>query len=162
MFDKNISELTQDVDQQYHVSKLFFDGVELLMPQNEIFSIESIYELELEPVQENRKHIGVIYRQGVKLPVYGFSGMMDILKSVPEDRFQCVVIRHLQSNFAILCNEIINVTLDEIDFQDIPDCMSHGLIPLTHLCLYKEKDNHLKLGLVTNADCLNKYISQKI
>ncbi len=147
-------------DEACYISKLSFSDIELLIPQNEILSIESIYELEDDTGKGG--HIGVINKQGVKLPVYCFSDSMDIVDYLPEDRFQCVAVRHNQGDFALLCHEVVNIVLKGMDFKDIPGCMDNGLIPLTHLCLYQGDAGQTKLGLVTHADFLYKYISRKI
>jgi len=145
-------------DAGYHVSTLSFAGIELIVPQSEVLSIESIYELESN--EDNENYIGVIHKQGIKLPVYCFSRSMDIYKSLPEDRFQCVVLRHEEFLFSLLCNEMTNTVINEIEFHNLPKCMNNSLIPLTHLCVYKGADNMRKLGMVTNAVCLNEYINK--
>jgi len=157
MFDNNGNNITIHPDMAYHVSRLSFGGIEIIMPQTEIVSIESVYELERD--KENKKYLGLIYKQGVKVPVYCFSAEMKVLTYLPEDRFQCVVIRSETGDFAVLCNEIKNVVLSDIRFEPIPKCMENASVPLTHLCLYKENENGMKVGLVTNAACLNEYIN---
>ena len=159
MFGPETENKVLGSDDAYHISKLSFGGIELLMPQNEILSIESVYELDSNI--KDGKHIGEIYKQGYKLQVYCFSDSMEILKKLPKDRIKCVVIRHSHSGFAILCNDINNIILSDISIQNIPICMNSDLMPFSHLCLYKEDDHISKLGLVTNAICLNKYIDQK-
>lgn len=159
MFEPKTENKILSPDAGYHVSKLSFGNIELLMPQSEILSIESIYELDSN--KKNGKYIGEIYRQGIKLPVYCFSDSMEILNYLPEDRFKCVVISHSQSDFAILCNDITNIILSDISLQNVPVCMISDVMPFTHLCLYKETYHIHKLSLVTNANCLNKYINQK-
>ncbi|MCW9046745.1 MAG: hypothetical protein OQK46_01595 [Gammaproteobacteria bacterium] len=136
-----------------------FAGIKLIVPQSEILSIESIYELESNEDNDNN-YIGVIYRQGIKLPVYCFSKSMEIYKSLPEDRFQCVVLQHENIMFSLLCYEISNAIISEIEFHNLPICMNNQRIPLTHLCLYKDAENINKLGMVTSTVCLNEYINK--
>lgn len=159
MFDKEANNTlsgTLKSEATYHVSKLSFGGIEIIMPQSEIVSIESIYELERG--KDNKKYLGLIYRQGAKVPVYCFSEKMNVLSYLPDDRFQCVVIRGDQGDFAVLCHEIKNAVLTDIYFESIPPCMDNGLIPLTHFSLYRDAENCMKVGLVTNAACLKAYI----
>lgn len=139
----------------YHVSKLLFGGIEVIIPQDEVVSIESVYELK--PVIESKRYIGEIYKQKAKVPVYCFSDSMEILTHAPEDRPKCVVIRHIDGDFSVLCHDIQNVVFSDMRLQAVPSCMKKPVMPLTHLCLYKEA-GFLKLGLVTNAACLNEYI----
>lgn len=158
MTDFQFKNKSQRDDARYHVSMLSFAGIKLIVPQSEILSIESIYELESN--EDNENHIGVIYKQGIKLPVYCFSKSMEIYKSLPEDRFQCVVLQHENIMFSLLCNEITNAVISEIEFHKLPICMNNNRVPLTHLCLYKDADNMHKLGMVTNTIRLNEYINK--
>lgn len=140
----------------YHVSKLLFDTVEIIIPQDEVVSIESIHELN--PTDSNKRIIGKIYKQNITVPVYCFSDSMEILASAPEDRSKCIVIRHGDEDFSLLCQDIQNVVLNDMRLQTVPPCMNGRNMPVTHLCLYKEVVNLLNLGLVTNASCLYEYI----
>jgi len=158
MIDMQIKDKLRKDNAKFHVSILSFAGIELIVPQSEILSIESIYELETS--NGNERHIGVIYKQGVKLPVYCFSKSMDLYRSLPEDRFQCVVLKHDELMISLLCFEITNAVISDIEFQKLPICMNNNIIPLTHLCLYKGTDNVRKLGMVTSTVCLNEYINK--
>lgn len=141
----------------YHVTKLVFGSIEVMVPQGEVLSVESVYELS--PRSNDKKHIGVIYKKKTRIPVYCFSDSMEILRQAPEDRSKCVVIRHDEGDFSILCHDIKNVVLSDMRLQAVPACMNSRKMPLSHLCLYKESSSLLTLGLVTNAACLNGYIN---
>lgn len=143
-------------DDAYYVCKLLFGVVEVIIPQDEVVSIESVYELT--PGDENNRNIGEIFKQKIKIPVYCFSDSMEILSQVPEGRTKCVIVRHKDGDFSILCQDIQNVVLSDMRLQTVPPCMNSRNMPLTHLCLYKEFGNLVKLGLITNAACLNEYI----
>lgn len=158
MIDMHYKNKLRKTDDKYHVSILSFSGIELIVPQCEILSIESIYELESN--QGNEKHVGIIYKQGIKLPVYCFSNTMNINQSLPEDRFQCVVLKHEEIMFSLLCYEITNSVISDIEFHDLPICMNNNLIPLTHLCLYEVAGGTRKMGMVTSVVCLNNYINK--
>lgn len=141
----------------YHVARLNIGNVELIIPQDEIVSIESTFTLN--SMQEIKLSIGEISRDNVKVPVYCFSESMEILTGRPDDISKCVVIRHPDGDFSIVCNEIQNLVLSDMRLQNVPACMNSHHVPLTYLCLYKETDNVMKLGLVSNADCLHEYIN---
>lgn len=142
----------------YHVTKLLFDNVEVIIPQREVVSIESIHELKA--VGKDKNCIGEIDRKPVNVPVYSFSDEMEILPGVSEARSKCVVISHNEGDFSLLCRDIQNAVLSDMRLQEVPLCMHNREMPLTHLCLYKETDKYLKLGLVSNAECLNQYIKK--
>jgi len=158
MIDMQFKNKLRRDNAKFHVSILSFAGIELIVPQSEILSIESIYELETS--NGNERHIGMIHKQGMKLPVYCFSKSMDLYRSLPEDRFQCVVLKHDELIFSLLCYEITNAEISDIEFHNLPVCMDNNIIPLTHLCLYKGTDSVRKLGMVTSTARLNEYINK--
>lgn len=141
----------------YHVSRISFGGIDILMPQSEIVSIESVFELERG--QNNQKYLGIIYKHGEKIPVYCFSETMNVLTYLPQDRLQCVIISSKQGDYAVLCHDINNITLNDIQIEPIPQCMNNGIVPITHLCIYKEMMGETRLGLITNSEIFNNYIN---
>ena len=147
-------------EKQYYISVLSFDGIDILLPQNEISSVESIYEFEKST--QNEKHQGYILNRGEDIAVYGFSSSLELISSYagsgrPQ---QCIILNHSYGKFAILCQDIRNMIISNIHFQLIPECMNSGQTPLTHICLYQEANNNQKVGMVSNADALFNYIRQ--
>ena len=82
MFNSETKNSTVSTNEGYHVCKLFFSGIEIIIPQDEVVSIESVYELT--PEDENKKYIGEIYKQKARVPVYCFSDAMEVLTQLPE------------------------------------------------------------------------------
>jgi hypothetical protein len=156
MFDYQTKSQNISSSDAFHVSKLLFDNVEIIIPQDEVVSIESIHELN--PADSGKRFIGEIFKQNFTVPVYCLSDSMELLACVSEVRSKCVVIRHGDVDFSLLCQDIQNVVLYDMRLQKVPRCMTGRNMPVTHLCLYKEVVNLLNLGLVTNASCLYEYI----
>jgi len=156
MLDSQKKTHALNSDAAYHVSKLLLGDVEVIIPQQEVVSIESIHQLK--PADINKKYIGKIYKRHIIVPVYYLSDSMEILHGATNERSKCVVIKHHDGDFSVLCQDIQNVVLSDMRLQTLPQCMNSRAMPLTHLCLYKDTEKSLKLGLVTDAECLNKYI----
>ena len=142
--------------EQYHISILSFDGIDLVMPQSDIVSIESLHELSSQ--FDNPLSIGKLKLQGKDVPVFCFSENMDFLTYHPVDRVQCVIIKYNTVLFGIVCCELQNKVLNTLCIEDIPPLMQKINMPITHFCLYKASDSARKFGLVTDADALNHYI----
>ncbi len=68
--------------EQYHISILVFDGIELLIPQCEIVSIESLYKLDVK--DEIYHLVGKLLIQGKNVPIYCFSENMTLLSYIPK------------------------------------------------------------------------------
>lgn len=156
MIDYEYKDQALNADDAYYVCKLLFGAIEVIIPQEEVVSIESVYELV--PGDEKHRSIGEIFKNKIKVPVYCFSDSMEILSQLPEDRTKCVIVRHKEGDFSVLCRDIQNVVFSDMRLQAVPTCMTSHNMPLTHLCLYKEFGDLVKLGLVSNAECLNEYI----
>lgn len=155
MNDVNEIKLKQSAD-LYHISKLCFSGIELLIPQSDVLSIESVYELI-----EEKKHqgcVGYIQQQVELIPAYCMEAELELLDVIPENRTQCVVLRHMGKAFSIVCEEVKNIQLSDIDFESVPDCIAHPGMPLSHLAIYSESEQGQQLGLISNADLLGQYM----
>ncbi len=149
-----VSEYKENV---FYISLLVFAGKELIMPQSDIVSVESIYELSKDT--PNSLCLGHIVFRGNRVPVYSLSGAFDLMTDIPDNRVQCVIMQHENGELALLCEQIRNTKLHDIQFDEIPACMNHAAMPLTHLAIYQAIDNTQRLGLVTNADCMADYIN---
>lgn len=147
----------QQTPDVYHVSKLYFSGLELMIPQDDVVSVDSVFELVRS--RENQKPIGHLIHQGSRMPVYCMSASLDILSFVPEAHTHCIVLRHSQGEFALLCQDIKNFDLSDIIFEKLPACMVHEDMPISHLSIYKDHNGRKNLGLVSNADLLAHVIS---
>jgi len=150
------SDKAEIKQEQFHLSILSFGSIELLMPQCDIVSIESLNELNSQ--YDNHLSIGSLTIQGKDIPVYCFSENMDFLIYHPADRMQCVIIKHDSALFGVVCCELTNKVLNSLCFEDVPVAMKNINMPITHLCLYKMDEVDMGLGLVTNASALNYYI----
>ena len=140
----------------YHISKLCFAGIELLIPQSDVFSIESVYELIT--ADNHQGCVGYIQQQADMIPVYCMAAELEFLDEAPENRTQCVVLHHMGKAYSILCEEIKNIQLSDINFEAVPACILHPGMPLSHLAIYSESEQGQKLGLVSNADLLGQYM----
>lgn len=148
----------QQDEQLYHISRLNFDGLELLVPQDDVVSVESVYELNTKTDQH--KYLGYIPFQGTRIPVYSLNTSLQLMPFVADNRSQCVVLKYSGGWFALLCQEISNFQLSDIRFEALPACMQHSAMPLTHLALYRNSATDAQLGLVTNADIIMNYLEQ--
>lgn len=148
----------QHAEQVYHISRLSFDDLELLIPQDDVVSVESVYELNTKTDQN--KFLGYIPFQSSRIPVYSLSASLELMPFVADNRAQCVVVKYSGGWFALLCQEIRNFQLTDIRFEPVPACMNHSAMPLTHLALYSNAGGDRQLGLVSHADLIMHYIEQ--
>lgn len=151
-------DISTEVASLYHVSRLKIGDSELLLPQTDVISIESIYELNHS--SETKTAAGSIYRQGRVIDVYCLTASLELVQDIPESYTQCAVISEPKGVYALLCQEVRNLQLSDIHFEPLPVCMSHSGMPLTHLAVYgdSESDGRARLGVVSHAEMLKHYI----
>lgn len=155
---RNFVEPASNQDALYHVSRLSIGKTDILLPQGNVVSIESVYELHNE--NSDLSTVGSLYLHGRAIKVYCLSPDMKILTSIPPGYSQCVVIRDNSIEFALLCEHIKNMQLTKIRFEAVPHCMLTNQMPWSHLSLYSDNlsEQKMKLGLVTHAELLDDYI----
>ena len=153
---KNNTSNTSIKTYTYHLATLIIDNFNMFLPQSDIKSIESLYELTSEG--EYNGNIGVIHKSGDIIPVYSLSKTLDILDTVPEKRNQCVVIKHDKGDYAVICTDTRYVVMTDAKFQEIPMAMRTNNMPLKYLCLFKNEHCEQKLGMISDSKCLKNYI----
>lgn len=147
-------------DRQFHLSILSFNGTEILLAKSEIYSVGTDYVFEKNSATD--KHIGYISgtakSAGKKINVYGFSSTLELLRSCPVEKPQCIIVRHARGEIAILCQSTEEIILNNAHTQTVPECMHSTNMPITHLSLYQDTQNEQKIAMITNADTLFNYI----
>ncbi len=148
------------VAKQLRLTILSFNGTEILLAKNEVYAVGADYVFEKNSTAD--KHLGYISgtakSAGKKINVYGFSSTLELINACPVEKPQCVIARHASGEIAILCQNIREITLNNIHTQAVPECMHSTNMPLTHLCLYQNARNEQQMGMMSNADTLFNYI----
>ena len=153
----HISELSLN---EYHVSLFVFDQFKLMFPQSDVISVESVYELKTAGHKSNV--LGYIVYATERLPVYCLSDELTALHAVPDDRYQCGVIKSTYTNYALLCKDVKNDVIRPVSIDVMPASMSMPGSPITHLCVYKDGENNNQLGMVSNAEALSRYLHKDL
>jgi len=145
---------------QLHLAVLSFNDTEILIAKNEVYPVGTDYVFEKNDTAD--KHLGYISgtakSAGKKINVYGFSSTLELIKSWPIEKPECIIVRHTRGEIAVLCQGIRKITLNNAHTQTVPECMHSTNMPLTHLCLYQDAHNEQKMAMITNADTLFNYI----
>lgn len=155
-----ISTQQASLAKQLRLTILSFNGTEILLAKNEIHPVGADYVFEKNSTAD--KHLGYISgtakSAGKKINVYGFSSALELINAYPVEKPQCVIAQHASGEIAILCQNIRQITLENIHTQPVPECMHSTNTPLTHLCLYRDAHNEQKMGMMSSADTLFNYI----
>lgn len=126
-------------------------SLKLFLARHEVRTLESAEDME--PTLPEDLELGWHEVQGERIPVYGLSESLTVLKQRPHTSRIAVVLAAGEVSIAILCDEIAFVEKDEISFQDIPDCMTSRRSLLSGLALYEGT-----VGCVTTSERVAAYL----
>jgi len=133
-----------------------FDGLYLLVPQDDVESVEIVSDVRSDYAIENGT-IGWFNRHGYEpeIPIFCLSGDLLLLSDVPESREYFVLLKTTENSVGILCDEVesLNVKAQNLRIQSMPAVMRLPTSPMTGLVIYRE----LVAGVCSGID-LAKYV----
>jgi len=129
------------------------DGDTLLLPQQDIESIES--SLGLEPVGDDAPLAGYLLFADARWPVVCVGGDLEPLSPVPPNRRICLLLRTEDRGFGVLCDSIRLLDARAPRTQGLPACMAVHASPLGGLAVHDGK----VVG-VTSAGVLGVFLEQ--
>ena len=141
--------------QQSEFMQLTLGSAEMLLPQKEIKTFESVQEIDKN--QPGTNSLGWISYMGDKIPVYSFDENLEVIRKNESKNAICVILNHM--DIAILCDDIKVFNQIIMSRLDLPLCMSRSHTPVGSFCLYSTGDN-VKLGMVYSAKSLKNYVSK--
>jgi len=129
-----------------------FDGRYLLVPQNEVESVEIIADVQIQP---EGGAVGWFFEHGFESKVFCLSHDFSLLSSIPEKREYLILLKNKQP-VGITCDEVehINIQQEHLYLQDLPVVMKTPQSPISQLLIYQEK-----IGCVCRSAALIKYLN---
>ena len=136
---------------------LTFDKSVLLFKQRDIYSFESLVDVDADSRKSNS--LGVINVSGYEVPVYCLDDDLSVVKSIPDSRSVCVILKG--HNCALLCKDIRVLDFDEMKEFDLPECMSHQYMPVSKICIYRKPNSpEDKVSMLVSSENLEVYIAK--
>lgn len=125
---------------------LTLDGYQWLLPQTEIYSLESLLDIDREV--RTPQGIGAVGLSGEWWPVYCLSGEMQLLTHIPDSRRTCVLLDNHADRFGLICDHIETLAAAP-RLLELPACMKLLDSPLQALVLLDDR-----LGCITTTEHL--------
>ncbi|MCB1780682.1 MAG: hypothetical protein KDJ34_11465 [Candidatus Competibacteraceae bacterium] len=125
---------------------LTLDGYRWLLPQTEIYSLESLLDIDQEV--RTSHSIGAVGFRGEWWPVYCLSGEMQLLPHIPDSRRNCVLLDNHADRLGLICDHVETIAADQ-HLLELPACMRLPGSPLQALALLNGR-----LGCVTTTEHL--------
>jgi hypothetical protein len=134
---------------------LKINGLNLLLPQGDIRSLESASDVDIAaPALQST---GWIAYKLKRWPVYCLSDELSLQTMAPSERRACAMLEMGAGYIGILCDDII--VLKDFDGQrhELPVAMKLPYTPIQHLASYDQG-----IACATNARLLTAYIEQQV
>lgn len=132
-----------------------FDGVNLLLPQNAVSTIEATESVRIE--QQASGAIGRLEAEAGDWPVFALDGNFEPQTDCPPSYQFCVAINNPgESAFGIACEIVETVEVDDhARLQPLQDCMSKRGSPISSL-LFRDR----RLMLVSDGESMYEYLNR--
>ena len=131
------------------------DGLNMLLPQGEIRTLESIAELDTAaPALHSAGW--VVYAQK-RWPVYCLSEELSLMSLVPAERRACAIMAMGAGYIGILCDDMTILNDFIAQRHEVPVAMRLADTPILHLVAYAQG-----IACVSNANKLTTYINQLV
>jgi len=119
-----------------HFAVLSIDGLNLLLPQQDIHTVEPV--LDLEPATSEGVQVGWISRDQERWPVYCLSADLEPMRELPIERRVCVILDHDELGFGLACEQMTTLQQAHLSFFAVPECMRMPGSPLRALARHDE------------------------
>lgn len=139
--------------QSDYFANLQFSGIQLLIPQGDIFSLEP--SIDIVGIKE-KNSIGQMQQADIKWFLYALSPELDVLTEQPEQYHIAVLLKNTESACGLLCEQISTVSSKELIIQNIPDAMYSKHSPLLALAIYQND-----IRFVSSAARLNSHFNSE-
>jgi chemotaxis signal transduction protein len=120
---------------------LIFDGLYLLVPQDDVESVEIVSDIRHDYTMDNGV-IGWFNRHGyeAEVPIFCLSGDLLLSPDVPESREYFVLLKTAEHSIGILCDEVenLNLKLQNLRIQPMPAIMQSSTSPMSGLVIYQD------------------------
>ena len=134
---------------------LKMDGLNLLLPQRDIRTLESASDMDRSAPALNSP--GWVPFQHKRWPAYCLSENLELMDEMPPDRRACVMFSYGGGFTGILCNDVIVLKDFDAPSFELPAAMRLPDTPITGLIEYAEG-----IACVSNAARLTSYVGMLV
>lgn len=116
---------------------LVFAGLQVLIPQNDIFSLEPI--IDMTPPDADSRSVGQLQQSGHAWSLYALSANLTLLTSRPDSYRIAILIKNSQPVCGLLCEQVYSIERSEISIHPVPAAMQCENSPLLALAMVGEE-----------------------
>jgi hypothetical protein len=120
-----------------HFALLSFAGLQLLIPQNDIYSLEPT--VDITPAVTDNGSLGQLKQGDQVWSLYALSSDLTLLTSRPDSYRIAILMKNIQPAFGLLCEQVNTIDRSQIRIHPIPPAMDYKDSPLLALALTGEE-----------------------
>jgi hypothetical protein len=134
----------QSLEQCEHFACLTFAGIQLLIPQIEVYSLEPT--VDMTPVMTDNS-VGQLEQGRALWTMYALSSDLQLLSHCPDNYHIAVLMKH-QPLFGLVCEQIVSISRKELSIHALPTAMRNPNSPLLALALIDEQVRYISSAAV--------------
>ena len=143
----------QLVDWSTHFIVLVFDGLPLLIPQSDVYSLEPT--VDIISTASHNGSVGQLEQSGNMWSLYALSSELNLLNSCPETYHIALLMKNVQPAFGLLCEQVDTIDRNQISIHPVPSAMKTENSPLLALALYGNEVRY-----ISSASALSHLLTQ--
>jgi hypothetical protein len=141
-----------NIELSEHFAVLVFAGLQLLIPQNDIFSLEPT--IDMTPAALSIGGVGQLQQSNTIYALYALSADFTLLNSCPESYRIAVLMKNVNPVYGVLCEQIDTIKRDQLSIHPVPAAMRRENSPLLALALVGEEVRY-----ISSANALSRLLS---
>jgi hypothetical protein len=136
-----------------HFAELVFAGVQLLIPQTDIYSLEPTVDMQTSIA--NNGSIGQMEQQASRWFLYALDSHLNLLTDCPETYHIAILLKNVQPAYGLACEQIHAVARSKMTIHSLPTAMYSTDSPLLALAMV---DNEVRY--ISSAHALIRLLPQ--
>jgi hypothetical protein len=132
---------------------LSMDGRKLLLPQNEVCSLEPVVDINEQAKLPGT--VGWIEFQDLQCSVYCLGKDLVTLAEIAKTKRMCVLLGDGERYLGLVCDQIETLRHEQLSLHPLPACMQNPVSPILALAIYREE-----VGCVTTMTRLATFLAQ--
>jgi len=130
---------------------LIFAGFQLLIPQNDIFSLEPT--IDMTPSTTPIGSVGQLQQSNAVYALYALSAELTLLNSCPDTYRIAVLMKNVNPVYGLLCEQVDTIKRDQLSIHPVPTAMHRKNSPLLALALVGEE-----VRTISSANALSRLL----
>lgn len=131
----------QAIESSEYFANVTFAGLQLLIPQNDIYSLEPT--VDMTPCPDVIGAAGQLQQGNEMWSLYALSSDLSLFDSCPDSYRIAVLLKNVKPLYGLLCEQIDSLARNQISIHPIPTAMRNPTSPLLALALYGEEIRYI-------------------